>query len=295
MVSSLQRTYQRISKPISECINSAVSLMKVVFLSKRPPELHRIQSTEHTKLVLLGNGPSLQTSIDAGIAMQDADFMAVNTFVFSPSFEQFKPRYYVMMDPGLWRADNDTTRKTMESLVQKTHWPMHVLIPYDARGTAFVRHLEENKNIQVHFLNYIVYKGFNGLGYRLFRSNRAMPQSQNVLVAALFLALNIGYKDIVMYGADHNWHQNLEVNENNVVCVRQIHFYEHASEVKLLPFYKAMHLQETFRMDELFHAWAKVFYGYHLIRAYANHCGATIINATPNSFVDAFERSEVNR
>jgi hypothetical protein len=43
-------------------------------------------------------------------------------------------------------------------------------------------------------------------------------------------------------------------------------------------------------MDEIFFAWAKVFYGYHVLRDYAKSCGTTIRNTTPGSFVDAFER-----
>lgn len=247
-------------------------------------------STDHQQLVLLGNGPSLQTSIQAGIPRESTSFMAVNTFVFSDAYAEFKPRYYVMMDPGLWRADNEITQKTAASLIEKTNWELHVLIPHDASSSLLVQRLAQNENIRIHFLNYVVYKGFQGIGFQLYRANRAMPQAQNVLVAALFLALNLGYKRVLLYGADHNWHQHLEVNEENTVCVRQVHFYENESEVKLVPFYKAMHVHETFRMDELFHAWAKVFHGYFQVGEYAASRGATILNATPGSFVDAFDR-----
>ncbi|MFM7309611.1 MAG: hypothetical protein ACKOZY_03315, partial [Flavobacteriales bacterium] len=284
------QTYQCISAPVQQCINSVVSLMKVAFLSRTPPKLDRLKSAENHQLVLLGNGPSLQSSMSRGIPQESTSFMAVNTFVFSDAFEAFKPRYYVMMDPGLWRADNELTQKTTASLIQKTAWELHLLIPYDARSSALVQQLSQNKHIHIHFLNYVVYKGFRSLGFRLYASNRAMPQAQNVLVAALFLGLNLGYKRVLLFGADHNWHQHLEVNAENVVCVRQVHFYENESEVKLVPFYKAMHVQETFRMDELFHAWAKVFHGYHQVAEYAASRGATILNATPGSFVDAFDR-----
>jgi hypothetical protein len=45
-------------------------------------------------------------------------------------------------------------------------------------------------------------------------------------------------------------------------------------------------------MDEIFHAWAKVFAGYRAIRKYAESKQCKIINASEISFVDAFERKK---
>ncbi|MFM7105462.1 MAG: hypothetical protein ACKOW8_08055 [Flavobacteriales bacterium] len=128
------------------------------------------------------------------------------------------------------------------------------------------------------------------MSHVFFRYNLAMPQAQNVLVAALCTAINMDYKSIRLYGADHDWHRTLHVNDTNVLCLKHVHFYEDEQEVKYVPFYKGMHNNETFRMDEIFAAWAKVFQGYHNIAAYARKRGVKILNATPNSFVDAFER-----
>ena len=119
-----------------------------------------------------------------------------------------------------------------------------------------------------------------------------MPQSQNVLVAATFMAINMGYQQIELYGADHNWHEQLHVDDNNQVCIKQVHFNEDVSHVKLVPFYKLAHSKEVFRMDEIYTTWAKVFIGYQHLQHYAQACKVDVINASEVSFIDAFPRKK---
>lgn len=290
-MSAGKKIYERFSSLVLGSINTTASLIKVLFLAKRRPDLPAASGGE---CIVLGNGPSLKTSLQKSEAyFQQKTLLCVNTFSLSDEYVKLKPRYYVMMDPGLWRAENELVANTMEAIRTKTTWELHVLVPHDARVSPRIRTLTENTNIRVHYINYVVYKGFTKPGHWLYRRNLAMPQSQNVLVASLFLAINLGYKRIELFGADHNWHEQVVVNKDNVVCLKQVHFYENETQVRHLPFYKAMHLNETFRMDEAFHAWAKVFHGYFRIRAYADSRGSRVINRSVISFVDAFEREEM--
>jgi hypothetical protein len=282
--------YRKLSRWVGNCLNSAVSLAKITLLACKAPRLDTLRNSAINRCVVLGSGPSLTASLEHYMHETEVSFLAVNTFVFSDAFEKVKPEFYVILDPGMWLADHSITRNTLAMLQQKTTWKLRLMIPHSARKSAFVQSLETHPFIQVVYLNYIVFKGFTSLAHRYYRKNKAMPQSQNVLVAALFLAVNLGFKRVELLGADHDWHRTLAVNDENVVCVKQVHFYEQEQEVKLVPFKKGLHSGETFRMDEIFFAWAKVFYGYHTVRQYAVEQGTTILNATPGSFVDAFER-----
>jgi hypothetical protein len=282
--------YQNATTWVARAMNSVLSALKIVLVAKRAPELSKLKNRAASRCVVLGSGPSLKETMTLHGRAENTSYLAVNTFVFSDYFEIMKPEYYVILDPGMWMSDSELPRKVLRLLQSKTHWKMHLLVPFSARNTTFIRELMKHPHIEVRFVNYVVCKGFPSVMHFFFRRNLAMPQSQNVLVAALFLATNIGYKDIELWGADHDWHKTLFVNDQNVVCVKQIHFYESEQEVKYVPFYKGLQNSDTFRMDEIFFAWAKVFYGYHVLRDYAKSCGTTIRNATPGSFVDAFER-----
>jgi hypothetical protein len=287
---SIKSFYQRLTTWVGIAVNTLLSVLKIIAVSKRPFRLGRLKVDGSEKCIVLGSGPSLKDTWAERGREERTTYVAVNTFVFSEFFESLRPEYYVILDPGMWLADAELTRKTLALLQQKTNWNMTLLVPFSAANTPFIQTLKKHSFVNVVFINYVVFKGFPDVAHYFFRKNRAMPQSQNVLVAALFLATNIGYKEIELWGADHDWHKTLVVDENNTVCVKQIHFYEQEQEVKYVPFYKGLHVKETFRMDEIFFAWAKVFHGYHVVRNYAQSCGTAIRNATPGSFVDAFDR-----
>jgi hypothetical protein len=286
-----ENTYKKTSAGILQFINTCASLLKVLLRSKAAPNL---PAPEGEKILVLGTGPSLKKSL-----LKNQDYfsthplMAVNTFSLSEEYVLLKPTYYVMVDPGLWHGDNHLVKSTMDSIAAQTSWTMYLLLPYDAMGTPHIARLKAaNTNIRISYINYVVFKGIESISYWFFKKNKAMPQSQNVLVASLFLAINLGYKKIELFGADHNWHEQLVVDENNVVCLKHIHFYENEQRLKVVPLFKLIHSQETFRMDEIYHAWAKVFAGHRLLERYSKHCGSSIINKSEISFIDAFKREK---
>lgn len=284
--------HKRLAQAGFNTINTAVSLLKVITLSRRAP---RLPKANRDRCIVLGNGPGLRKAIDTHPNyFKQASLIAVNGFALSDDFALLQPRYYVLLDPGVWKANLAWVDNMVAAIADKTTWELHVMIPRAAKGSKQVAMLLANANIRVHFLNYVVYKGWNSVGYFLWKKNMAMPQCQNVLVAAIFLSINIGYKQIELAGADHNWHESLAVNEQNVVCLKQVHFYDQREEVSYKPFYKTAATQETFRMDEAFHAWARVFHGYWNMKAYASHRGTTIYNISDPSYVDAFERKKIS-
>jgi hypothetical protein len=289
-MSSAAPLHQRLGKIIFAAGNTVVSLVKILVSSRKTPEFPGPGSDT---CIVLGNGPSLKTSFQKYPGhFERFPLICVNSFCLSPEYDQLKPGYCVMLDSGLWKADNEFVQNVLNALLTKTTWTMHLIIPHDAAGSALLRNLNNHAHIRIHLINYVVFKGFSSVGHYFYKKNLAMPQCQNVLVASLFCAINLGFSKIEFFGADHNWHEQLAVREDNVVCIRQVHFYENREEVSFLPFYKTMHVKETFRMDEAFHAWAKVFHGYFNILNYATSRSVKIVNSSEVSFIDAFERSK---
>ena len=284
--------YKKISGFVFNIGNTLISLIKVLLHSKSGLGL---KAETSGRCVVLGNGPSLSKSLDLHLEFfKNTTLFCVNSFSVSPYYEQLKPSYYVMLDPGIWQGNGELMAQAIDCISKKTTWPMTVVLPRSARNYPLVKTLTESNNrLTVRYINYTVFKGFNKIAYFLFRKNLAMPQSQNVLVASVFLALNVGFKEVVMVGADHSWHEQLIVNDDNVVCLKQIHFHDDEKQLKVVPFVKAPHVAETFRMDEAFHAWAKVFDGHRKMNEYADYLGARVLNASEYSYVDAYPRKKI--
>lgn len=246
--------------------------------------------TSHSKLLVLGTGPSFKTSLEKNFAyFQSHPVLVVNSFSVTDAYAKIRPAYYAMLDPGIWLGDIEVMNSTLKAIQENTSWPMVLFLPREAGQSAKIKKLT-NPNLTICYVNYVVFKGFPSIAYYFFRRHRAMPQSQNVLVASLFLGISVGFKRIELFGADHNWHQQLHIGDNNIVNLKHVHFYENEAQLKLVPFWKMAHSKETFRMDEIFHAWAKVFYGYVFLQEYAKKVGTEIINRSEISFIDAFKR-----
>jgi hypothetical protein len=156
-----------------------------------------------------------------------------------------------------------------------------------------VQEIKQNSNIRISYFNYTVFKGFPSVAYWFCKKNLAMLQSQNVLVAAIFLSINIGFKEIYLVGADHTWHETLFVNDQNRLCIKDAHFYDNKEQINYKPFRIAQNSEQTHRMDEIFAIWAKTFYGYIAMNNYAVYRGAVVYNASEVSFIDAFKRVKI--
>jgi hypothetical protein len=121
----------------------------------------------------------------------------------------------------------------------------------------------------------------------LYKSYLGGPPMKNVLIASIYLSINIGFKQINLLGSDHSWTSALIVNEMNQVCLADSHFYDKQS-VKQKPL---RHIYGSeYKMHEILRDFALMFEGYHVLNQYANYLGCRVYNKCQNSFIDAFER-----
>lgn len=287
-----EKSYKETSGSVTQFINTCVSVLKVLIQSK----FTNTMCNEAGKTcIVLGNGPSLKTSlINHKDFFRRHSLFCVNSFSLSDEYAELKPQYYVILDHSFWKSEGEIILKTLEAIKTKTTWPIKLLVPQmSAAGKRFEELSKVNPNIQIQYFNYTVFKGFPEIAHWFFSKNLAMPQSQNVLVAAIFLAMNCNFKEIFVVGADHTWHENLHLDENNLLSLRHIHFYDDVEKTTYIPFKKGVHLNETFMVHEIFTAWAKVFYGYVALENYSNYKKCKIYNASEITFVDAFERKKL--
>lgn len=289
---SAENSYKETTGFISQFVNTCISILKILIRSKFS---NSIVSENKQTCIVLGNGPSLKTSFS-----KHSDFFnkhslfCVNSFSLSDEYTLFKPQFYVILDYSFWKSDGAIVRETLDALKSKTTWPIKLYVPQMAANSVrFMELTKANSNIQLQYFNYTVFKGFPGVAHWFYNKNLAMPQSQNVLVSAIFLAINNGFKEIFVVGADHTWHEHLHLDDKNILNVKQIHFYEKEERVTFTPFNKGIHIKDTFKVHEIFATWAKTFYGYIALQNYANYKNCKIYNASEVTFVDAFERKKL--
>ena len=288
----LEKIYKEASYFIIRSVNTLTSLLKIIVLSRFNIRMPKIKTES---CAILGNGPSLKTSLEKHKDFfQKHSLICVNMFALTEEYSVLKPEFYVLLDPAFWLSDIKVVTDTLEAIKIKTTWPIQIFIPQLSSKISRFKELPKlNKHVSIVYFNYSIFNGFKLIGHWLFSKNLAMPQSQNVLVAALFLSINLGFKKIYLFGADHTWHENLHVDENNILCIKNLHFYDKEKIIEFIPFKKHTQTDETFKIHEIFTTWGKTFYGYIALENYSKYRSSKIYNASEISFIDAFERKKI--
>ena len=241
--------------------------------------------------VIIGNGPSLKHFLTKhGSFLEGKALFCVNAFAISDYFSELKPQFYVFADCFYWSKEGaqatESIQNTYRSLKEKVTWEIVLLFPVGARDWNFAKDLpQQNPYIRIAYFNNCLDE--SSLKFEKYKSNLAMPLSQTVTVAALFLSLNLGFKRNYLVGVDMSLHVNVFVNEENVVCNREQHFYD-KGEANVKPFINT--LQETIKMDLLFYRLSLMFKGFLEMEEYSKFLGAKVYNLSKDSFIDAFER-----
>ncbi len=250
------------------------------------------------KCIVLGNGPSLKESLSQNIELiKKYDIVCVNSFAYSEYFEILKPQNYVLLDDYYFSTDYQTAenRVTIAQSFDKfkiIDWKINFFIPVKGKKSHLVTSiLSQNKNVTITYFNYVVTEGFSGFRNFIFRNNLGMPQCQNILSAALFLTVNRNYNEIYLLGADHSWHQDFSVQQDNKMMINDTHFYD---KDKIKPVNLSDRSEYKLTISTLFLSLYKAFRSYDIIKLYADSRGVKIYNASVKSFIDSFKKKEIN-
>lgn len=261
------------------------------FLSKyRLP----ISNSKRGEINILGTGPSLKESLKSiNSQARKVDSFAMNDFAISELFLDAKPTYYILVDEAYWlsetyiqKKDHERRKMVFDNLLSKTDWKLELFIPSNVFKQKTLAFLEENHNIIIRPINLASLSLVDkGLYYKLLSLNIA-ASFNNVLAVAIYIAINLGYETINIYGAEHSWTKDIRVNDKNQVCTISRHFYE--EEEKLVPWMTSDN--KNMEMQTILLYLQRHFRAYKLLNKYALMHSVEIINRTPNSFIDAFKR-----
>lgn len=286
----------KFQKFIENLTLSFLSVIKVLALSKLNSK--KLNSQENNHCIILGNGPSLKGSIEENInKLVDSDLFVVNFFWKSEYFEKLKPNHYMIISTNYWTEgkidfNDEGRKKTFHEIVKRTQWKMELYVPYVAKKDKnWKKLIDSNKNIHVNYLNITPVEGFKGLMFWFFKKNLGMPRPHNVLIPSIKAAIEKGYKEIELLGADHSWLKELYVADDNTVYLSQKHFYDQ-QKVKEEVMYKGT-TNEVRNLSEVLMKIVHSLNGYYILDTYAKKNKSMVINRTPNSYIDAFERKKV--
>lgn len=239
---------------------------------------------------VLANGPSLKEALNSKTFVGE-DLIVVNYFAYDDAFYKLKPEHYCLVDPMFFYTQHnfDKVKKLYSIFNDRVNWQLNLYIPSKYYKDFKYFSQISNEYINIVAVNNITYEGFKSLEYHLYKAGFSSPIFYTVANMAEYVAINLGYKIIKLYGVDHTFFDGLTVNDNNQVCCQQVHFYEDPTKTEYIPIRRNDNGQ-YWKMADYIHSIANMFGSHDVIAKYADFIGGKILNCTKGSLIDSFDR-----
>lgn len=247
---------------------------------------------------VLANGPSLKDALakyDAGELEITSDSVMVNLAAIDEHFWKIKPKHMCFADI-LFCQDfgprRDAIKREYELLNKNVDWDLNVYLCFPSQSSidAFIKY-SQITNPRVHFvpMNEIyVDKWPVKYWKKMLDSGYFMPHKGTVANVALHVALLCGYKEIELYGVNHNQFLNFYMADDNKLNVVETHFYDKDGERKMKEATNAY--TGNTRISESMASLCFAFRCHEIHAWWAKKKGAHILNCTPDSMIDSFDR-----
>lgn len=239
-----------------------------------------LQKDNGKTLSVLLNGPSLTETV-RHLDRAKTDVMMVNDSVKTGLYREIKPEYFCLADFLYFRStkENYMFFKTMEEVNQD------VVLFYPGNFNQAVILWGRDFNICP---VYAVSKFWDveAYSYRLLKQNLISPYFINVGIMALYVGIQLGYKNIILHGADMSLFKNLSVNEDMQVEAVIGHYYE--KEPKKINQTKMF--SRSYNMTHEMRTLYQTFAQFSVIARYATDAGVRILNMSRESMLDCFEK-----
>lgn len=281
-------TTKKVSDFFDKLGASAKGIAKIA-LQSRPTNTDEAKDC-NKPLIILANGPSLRQTIDEyGSLLKDYPTLAVNFAANTPEFKTIKPEYYVLADPHFFRASEQPNIKMLWENIGHVDWQMRLFIDRRYRKT-FLSSVRLPDCVKLETFNAVGIEGFAAFEKFAYKRGIAMPRPRNVLIPSIMIGIYLGYKTIYICGADHSWMRDLRVTDDNEVVSGMSHFYKDDNK----EIQRSRNEYRGYRLHQIIQSFYTAFLSYHKIRRFADSQRIKIFNATPGSYIDAFERKGLN-
>ncbi len=245
---------------------------------------------EDKAIVVLGNGPSLNRTIEESLdTLRAMPCMAVNFAALADVLKEIRPQYYVLADPHFFIEDagEGSNLSRLREVFRTIDWTMTLFVP--AKFIKAARRYYASEEVCLRPFNAVGVEGWGPLVRLAFRLGLGMPRPRNVLIPAIMLAIGEGFGTVYVAGADHSWTATLSVTDDNEVVSVQPHFYSDSKHEEN----RVRHEYQGYRLHQIMESFTIAFRSYHDIAAWAGSRGVDVVNVTPGSFIDAFRRGHL--
>lgn len=214
---------------------------------------------------VLGTGPSLGAlTADQLSSLKSEILFGVNSLYKSSVSDKLTPRYYVLIDNLYWESDE--WGRSFRDVREKYSNSPPVFIT-DPRAKKLVDALNANcEAIYIYSKKYPVTRMSAEITSNIYAA-------MNCISYAILVAIYMGFKEIYLLGCDYNAFCNTGKG----------HCYDDKDELKNNPYNLAFYLKYYWITTE-FH---------YLIAKLAKDSGVDVINLTPNSLLDAYQRRDI--
>lgn len=248
----------------------------------------RFSGIQGATVHVLGNGPSLKQSL-VKIGDKD-DVIMVNFSVLTDLFTNLKPNYLCLADPDFFifsnNVDLESKKKLLIERLRNVDWNLVIVVPASIEidwGEMVSECVSVQRVNTVPFDQSVQFsRNF------CYKYNFSIPPIQNVLVMAIYVAIQRGYESIYLHGADSDGFKNIQINQNNQMVLNESHYYGVAK--------RNLSTEEgsMFKTGELYKrlAWeSNMFRSYLDLSIYASYTGSNIFNLSARSMIDVFDRN----
>lgn len=283
----MKKSLKNLYRFIGSLVDTIVSMLTIPLFSSfvAARELVNLKSDQKRNAFVLGNGPSLKDILISNERVSEitsGDSIVMNNFANSEFFPVIKPSYYVLLDPSFYDEETIQNREDHQLLYRNLHlveWDMTLFLLYGANWRMVKKHIN-NPKIQIRLFNGTKILGFEWFQNLSYLWNLGLPSSRNVVIPALQLMINMGYQNVVLYGAEFSWTKTIDVDpRNNKVYLNNKHFYSD----------KEIHYYEKGWYKWYLEAIIDMLNGMEQLSKYAKSRKVKVVNRTKGSFVDSFE------
>ena len=251
------------------------------------------------KMIVIGNGPSLNESIEKYIDdILLYDKTVVNFFASTELYELLKPNVYVFADPAFFDLPErlkDSILLLFDNIVKKTTWRMYVIIPSSVANAKSIDILRQNKNLKI----CCYFNGYQDIGKRTkfeaWDENLIAPPAQTVLNTCVYLSLFWNYEETYLIGADTSFLEDVRIDQKtNELFVIDSHFYKQEKVYTMNHITKGKGAKmDGWTLHDLVFAYGNMFKLYSDLKDYADYKGLKVYNASEYSWINVFERKKL--
>lgn len=160
--------------------------------------------------------------------------------------------------------------------MSEVDWKMVLLVPYRFRKSQLFKKVSSDY-VNIKFYNDTPVKGFKSIMHFFYKNNLGMPISESVIISAIFIAINLKFNVINLFGVDQSWLKAVIVSEKNIVSIGFDHFNGEKSRVEIKT-----------NLTEFLWSQARLFNSHQRLNGYAEAVSVKIINMSKNSYIDSY-------